>query len=654
MLRERRPHRCFGAEANGRSCGAATVTASRGTAGRLVRPRRGVAPASRRRSRGGDRRGTAPARLNPKGRCRVRTERVRLRRPLDVTSTMTPKTLLAVCGACAVTGAPAAAALATAGPAPAPASLAPHSPIAAALTRRHAEHDVLRLARRKARASHRHVGREYVRRVQTWPLARLRRERHSLLADLRELRRTGGAPNVPVPPVLRSIAAVRVGRQPARRQRRRRLPRQVPVRLRDVGARRRQRRPGGCARGRAGPPRGHALRPRRLLALARLRPVDSLPRVDATALRAEFPVLSDRAYLNAGTCGPLPHASVRATLDLLDRGAALGRAREYVDTMIELRDGQRVAYAGVLGADVADVALTTCTSDGVVRVLAGLELGPGDEVLTAPDEHPGLLGPLVTLRARRGVDIRAVPFADLADAVGPRTKLVACSHVSWTTGSVRPSGLAALDIPVLLDGAQGVGAIGFDVGSLGCAFYAGSGQKWLCGPVGSGMLWVAPEWRSRVAPMGATYMNLAKPATAWPPSCSPTPAATTPRHRPRDGRGGGRRPRCPGLASDGPRSTRARPRSPPCSPRGSQRPAEPSRRAGRPRSCRWRTPIPRRPATASPRPASSCATAGDGVPARLGGRVERRGRPRASARRPLTAGATRPRPRGCGGRPGAR
>jgi selenocysteine lyase/cysteine desulfurase len=232
--------------------------------------------------------------------------------------------------------------------------------------------------------------------------------------------------------------------------------------------------------------------------------------VDASALRAEFPVLSDRAYLNAGTCGPLPHASVRASLEMLDRGASLGRAKEYVDTLLDLRDRQRAAYAGVLGAEVADVALTTCTSDGVVRVLAGMELGPGDEVLTAPDEHPGLLGPLTTLRSRRGVDIRAVPFADLADAVGPRTKLVACSHVSWVTGSVRPSGLASLDIPVLLDGAQGVGAVAFSVGELGCAFYAGSGQKWMCGPIGSGMLWVAPEWQSRVAPVGATYVNLEK------------------------------------------------------------------------------------------------------------------------------------------------
>jgi selenocysteine lyase/cysteine desulfurase len=233
--------------------------------------------------------------------------------------------------------------------------------------------------------------------------------------------------------------------------------------------------------------------------------------VDAPALRAEFPVLEDRAYLNAGTCGPLPHATVRASLEMLDRGAALGRARDYVDMLIELRDRQRAVYAAVLGAEDADVALTTCTSDGVVRVLAGLELGPGDEVLTAPDEHPGLLGPLTTLRARRGVDVRAVPFADLADAVGPKTRLVACSHVSWITGAVRPPGLASLDVPVLLDGAQGVGAVDFEVDELGCDFYAGSGQKWMCGPIGSGMLWVSREWHARLAPIGATYLNLEGP-----------------------------------------------------------------------------------------------------------------------------------------------
>jgi L-cysteine/cystine lyase len=236
--------------------------------------------------------------------------------------------------------------------------------------------------------------------------------------------------------------------------------------------------------------------------------------VDAAALRAEFPVLADLAYLNAGTFGPLPHAAVRAQIDVLDRAAAEGRTREYYDLRLELGARQRAAYAALLGAQPEDVALTTCTSDGVVRVLAGLDLGPGDEVLTAPDEHPGLLGPLGSLRARRRVEVRTAPLADLADAIGPRTRLVACSHVSWVTGALRPAELAEVDVPVLLDGAQGVGAVPTDVRELGCAFYAGSGQKWLCGPHGSGMLWIDPAWRERVTPLGTTYVNLADPGTA--------------------------------------------------------------------------------------------------------------------------------------------
>jgi selenocysteine lyase/cysteine desulfurase len=236
--------------------------------------------------------------------------------------------------------------------------------------------------------------------------------------------------------------------------------------------------------------------------------------VDATALRDEFPVLADLVYLNAGTFGPLPHAAVRASLDVLDRAAAQGRIRPYYDLKVELGDRQRAAYAALLGVEAADVGLTTSTSDGVVRVVTSLDLGPGDEVLTAPDEHPGLLGPLAALRARRGVAVRTAPFAELADAIGPRTKLVACSHVSWVTGAIRPAGLAETDVPVLLDGAQGIGAVDADVRKLRCAFYAGSGQKWLCGPLGTGMLWVDPEWRDRVVPLGTTYVNLADPGEA--------------------------------------------------------------------------------------------------------------------------------------------
>jgi hypothetical protein len=129
---------------------------------------------------------------------------------------MKPKNLIAVCSACAVAGAPAAAALAADGPAPSPvpAPLAPHSPIASTLAKRQAEHDVLHLARRKARLSDRRVRRAYVHRVHTWSLARLRRERRALRADVRDLRRTGGAPDVAIPAALDAIAACESGGNP--------------------------------------------------------------------------------------------------------------------------------------------------------------------------------------------------------------------------------------------------------------------------------------------------------------------------------------------------------------------------------------------------------------------------------------------------------
>jgi selenocysteine lyase/cysteine desulfurase len=243
--------------------------------------------------------------------------------------------------------------------------------------------------------------------------------------------------------------------------------------------------------------------------------------MDPAALRAAFPVCGSTAYLNAGTCGPLAQAALVRARQAWEQAGAEGRSKGCYERYFAITPLLRAAYARLLAADPGSVALTTSTTEGIVRVLGGLDLQPGDEVLTAPDEHPGLLGPLITLRERRGVTIRTAPLADLARAVEPQTALVACSHVSWTTGAFAPAELAALEIPVLLDGAQGIGAVPVDVEALGCAFYAGSGQKWLCGPVGTGMLWIAPRWSGRVAPQGLAYANLADAnagllARPWP------------------------------------------------------------------------------------------------------------------------------------------
>jgi selenocysteine lyase/cysteine desulfurase len=233
--------------------------------------------------------------------------------------------------------------------------------------------------------------------------------------------------------------------------------------------------------------------------------------VDVLGLRAEFPVLATHAYLNAGTDGPLPDAAVQAAAIELAREAADGRTHAHFERRSELNSQLREAYARALNADTADVALTTCTSDGMAQTIAGLTLGEGDEIVTSDEEHPGLLGALGAARELRGVAIREVPMSDVAAAVGPRTRLVACSHVGWVSGLFAPSELAQVDVPVLLDGAQGVGAVPVDVRALGCDAYAGAGQKWLCGPDGLGMLYVSPALSERLEVSRRGYANLQDP-----------------------------------------------------------------------------------------------------------------------------------------------
>jgi selenocysteine lyase/cysteine desulfurase len=233
--------------------------------------------------------------------------------------------------------------------------------------------------------------------------------------------------------------------------------------------------------------------------------------VGIETLRDEFPVFERIAYLNAGTDGPLPAAAAQAGAAELLGEARRGRATEHFERRRELSDALRRVYARALGCEGSELALTTCTSEGLAIVIEGLGLGAGDEILTSDEEHPGLLGTLGAARALLGVSVRLVPLAEIVDAVGPHTRLVACSHVSWMTGRIAPSALADLDVPVVLDGAQGVGAVEVDVAALGCDAYAGAGQKWMCGPDGIGMLYVAPSLRERLGVLRRGYGNLLDP-----------------------------------------------------------------------------------------------------------------------------------------------
>ena len=214
--------------------------------------------------------------------------------------------------------------------------------------------------------------------------------------------------------------------------------------------------------------------------------------------RAQFPVLERLAYLQAGSVGPLARGTTEAMRAAEERALHEGRgALAQFTRLVEAREELRGEIAALVGVSADKVALTASTTDGCNIALAGLDLREGDEVITTTDEHFGLIGPLHTSGARVVV-VEPEPER-IIEAVTPRTRLIALSHVLWTTGAVLPVHelKAATGLPILVDGAQSVGV--FPVDASGLDYYTISGQKWLCGPEGTGALVVAEPEALRVA-----------------------------------------------------------------------------------------------------------------------------------------------------------
>jgi L-cysteine/cystine lyase len=220
--------------------------------------------------------------------------------------------------------------------------------------------------------------------------------------------------------------------------------------------------------------------------------------------RAQFPVLERLAYLNAGTMGPLSRAAADAISQQARSDLEQGRGgRPYMARMRALRQSVRERLAALLAAPVDRVALTMSTTNSIHVVLAGLELESSDEVLTTDAEHPGLLLPLHATGAR--VVVAEVATSSPSEAlerilalVTGRTRLLALSHVLWTTGNVIPVHelKAQTGLPLLVDGAQSAGAIPVEMNELD--YYTVSCQKWPCGPDPLGGLYVADPESVRV------------------------------------------------------------------------------------------------------------------------------------------------------------
>lgn len=242
------------------------------------------------------------------------------------------------------------------------------------------------------------------------------------------------------------------------------------------------------------------------------------------AIRQELPAVTDCAYLNTGTCGPLPRRSVQAMHTQAERELLRGRIdSEGFMQLLAVTDELRTRFARLLGADPAELALTHHATDGMNTGTWGLDWQPGDELITTTLEHEGGLLPAYMVARRRGVTLRVVDLglgegdvvAQLERAITPRTRLISLSHVSFSSGALLP--LAEIvemahrhHVLVLADAAQSAGAIPLDVRTLRVDMVAIPGQKWLCGPEGVGAFYVRRDLLAQVRPTVVGFLSL------WP------------------------------------------------------------------------------------------------------------------------------------------
>jgi L-cysteine/cystine lyase len=191
---------------------------------------------------------------------------------------------------------------------------------------------------------------------------------------------------------------------------------------------------------------------------------------------------------------------MRAADDLCSGPAYLEGVGFYAH-QAEVAARAREAAARLIGAAPEEVALTQNTTHGMNLGVASIGWRENDEVVSTTTEHPGCLVPLHVLGRRFGVRVNLIPPPLTAEkveaAMGPKTRLVALSHVDWTSGAVLP--LAKIctrarerGVLTLIDGAQSVGSISIDVPLSGADMYAFTGHKWVLGPEGMGAFYVRP------------------------------------------------------------------------------------------------------------------------------------------------------------------
>lgn len=232
-------------------------------------------------------------------------------------------------------------------------------------------------------------------------------------------------------------------------------------------------------------------------------------------LRGLYPALKRYTYLNNASIQPLP-APVAEALHQFIRDASEGDPDVLYNPEVPAR--LRASYARWLGCDAKDLALTTSTSDGLIKAVNAVDWREGDQVVLPRNEFPSVAYPFRMAEARgagiryAGKQGRPVTEEDLLAAVTPETRAVAFSWVSFCTGYKLdllrlPKELKAKGVQyVFVDGMQGTGVWPPLLAQTAVDFFAFQAVKWIAGPNGTGALYIRPDlWRDLKNPCFSWY-----------------------------------------------------------------------------------------------------------------------------------------------------
>jgi len=264
--------------------------------------------------------------------------------------------------------------------------------------------------------------------------------------------------------------------------------------------------------------------------------------LDVNKIRADFPILSREVngkplvYLDNGASAQKPQVVIDAiTTAYSHEYANVHRGLHYLSNLAtEKYEAVRGTIARFLGvADENQIVLNSGTTEGINMVAYGWampRLEAGDEIILSVMEHHANIVPWHFLRERQGVVLKwvdvdstgALDPQKVLDAIGPKTKLIAVTHLSNVLGTkvdVKAicDGAHAKGVPVLVDGSQAAVHMPVNVDEIGCDFYAVTGHK-LYGPSGSGAIFVKSDRLAEMRPFmggGDMIREVSKEAVSY-------------------------------------------------------------------------------------------------------------------------------------------